>query len=115
MDVPLTAREIRLIETWKEGALWPDEERVLGKLRRAAQAGEAPGLSRLQVQMIYGWVEEQVGGHYGGGQVLNPEEQIIIKKLEGAMTGGHGERSRGLGRSIRHRSAVDAPAALRAL
>lgn len=88
MDVPLTAREIELIETWKAGALWPDEERVLGKLRRAAQAGEAPGLSRLQVQMIYGWVEEQVGGHYGGGQVLNPEEQIIIKKLEGAMTGG---------------------------
>ena len=88
MDVPLTAREIELIQTWKQGALWPDEERVLGKLRRAAQAGEAPGLSRLQVQMIYGWVEEQVDGHYGGGQILNPEEQAIIRKLERALEGG---------------------------
>ena len=88
MDVPLTAREIELIETWKEGAFWPDEERVLGKLRRAKQAGEAPGLSRLQVQMVCGWVEEQTSGHYGGGQILNPEEQSILQKLERALEGG---------------------------
>ena len=88
MDVPLTAREIELIESWKEGSFWPDEERVLGKLRRAKLAGEAPGLSRLQVQMVYGWVEEQIDGHYGGGQVLNPEEQAIRLKLEQALAGG---------------------------
>ena len=89
MNVPLTTREIELIGTWKEGVLWPDEERVLGKLRRAAQASEAPNLSWLQVQMVYGWVEDQVGGHYGGGQVLNPEEKSIIEKLERALERAH--------------------------
>lgn len=74
--------------SWKEGAFWPDEERVLGKLRRSLQAGAAPGLSRLQVQMIYGWLEEQVGGHFGGGQILNPEEEAILQKLQQALDPG---------------------------
>ena len=87
MIVPLTHREIELILGWKAKAFWPDEERVLSKLRRALQNEEPLKLSRVQIQIVQGWIEEQVGGHYGGGAVINPEEQSIAHKLRAALEG----------------------------
>ena len=88
MQIPLTQREIEYILEWKKGAFWPDEERVLGKLRRALERCEPLKLSRLQIKIIRGWAEEQLGGHYGGGAVVNPEERAILGKLESALAGG---------------------------
>jgi len=88
MIVPLTPREIEFIIGWKARAFWPDEERVLNKLRRALESSDPPRLSRLQVQIICGWAEEQLGGHYGGGEMKNPEEQAIMRKLQAALEEG---------------------------
>ena len=85
MDVGLTTREVELILAWRTDAFFPDEERVLGKLRRYVESGEPASLSRLQVQIIFGWIEEQVSGHYGGGRVMNPEEESILRKLQSAL------------------------------
>jgi len=85
MNIPLTRREIEFIIGWKQKAFWPDEERVLKKLRRALGNEEALRMSRLQVQIVFGWGEDQVSGHYGGGQIGNPEEQAIMDKLRGAL------------------------------
>ena len=87
MIVPLTQREIELVLRWREGAFWPDEERVLAKLREAHESGASLRLSRLQVQIVQGWVEEQVGGHYGG-RSANPDEQAIGLKLSAALEAG---------------------------
>ncbi|MEW6756365.1 MAG: hypothetical protein AB1505_36145 [Candidatus Latescibacterota bacterium] len=85
MLVPLTPREIRCILAWKDRTFWPDEERVLGKLRRALEEGCAPTLSRLQVQLVYGWAEEWLGGPRSGVQARNVEEEGIVAKLRGAL------------------------------
>ena len=87
MVVPLTPREVELLISWKEKAFWPDEERVLRKLRQALAEGRAPDLSRLQIRIAYGWAEERMGGHYGGGEVRNPEERAIADKLRAALEG----------------------------
>ena len=84
MVLPLTSREIALIMGWRRDSFWPDEERVLRKLQRALDAGTPPTLSRLQVQMLQGWGEEQVGGHYGSA-VANPEERAVMSKLRVAL------------------------------
>ena len=83
MIVPLSSREIKAIISWKREEPWPDEERVLGKLRRALDADASPDLSRMQVRILLGWAEERVGGHFGG-RSLNLEERSILDKLEGA-------------------------------
>jgi len=88
MVLPLTRREIEFIIGWKQKAFWPDEERVLKKLRRALGSEDVLQMSRLQVQIVFGWGEDQVSGHYGGGQVGNPEEQAIMDKLRGALEEG---------------------------
>ena len=85
MRVLLTRRDIECILGWKRDSFWPDEERVLRKLRRGLEQHEVPRLSRLQLQIVYGWGEEQVGGHFGGGQVLNPEERAVMEKLRAAL------------------------------
>ena len=85
MIISLTHREIELVLGWKEVAFWPDEERVMRKLRRALEIPGPVEFSRFQIQVIQTWVEEQEEGHYGGGAVLNPEEQSIIKKLRAAL------------------------------
>ena len=85
MILPFTPREIEYIIAWKPDPFWPDEQRVLGKLRKALAAAKAPELSALQVRIILKWVEEETGGHYGGGQVRNPEEQAIAGKLHAAL------------------------------
>jgi len=86
MIVPLSSREMELIAAWREVPLWPDEERILGKLRHALGVGVSPRLSRLQVEIVLGWLEEQIGGHYGR-RVLNPDEQAIMVKLKAAREG----------------------------
>lgn len=86
MIVPLTPREMELLIAWRQQPLWPDEERILSKLRQALREGISPRLSRLQIEIVHGWVEEQIGGHYGR-RVLNPDERIIMGKLEAALNG----------------------------
>lgn len=85
MDLSLSNREVEIILTWKEKPFWPDEERILTKLRKAVEGGETLDLSRMQLQIVYGWAEEQLGGHYGGGKVVNPDERAILQKLEAAL------------------------------
>jgi len=63
---------------------------VLGKLHRALLAADTPQLSPLQVRIILKWVEEETGGHYGGGQVRNPEERAILGKLSAALAEAQG-------------------------
>ena len=82
--VPLTTREIALVMSWRQQPFWPDDERVLRKLRSALDRGEEPVLSRLQIGIVRGWAEEQVGGHYGG-RSANPDEQAIYGKLDRAL------------------------------
>ena len=74
MILPFTPREIDYIIAWKAGEVWPDEQRVLDKLRRAREAGVELELSPVQARIVLKWAEEQTSGHYGGGQVRNPEE-----------------------------------------
>ncbi len=85
MIVPMTPREIRLVMAWKAGAFWPDEQRLLSKLEAALQNCAPPDLSRLQLRIIRGWAEERLGGHYGGGEIANPEEGALLRKLQEAL------------------------------
>ena len=87
MKVPLTPRELRLVIGWREaaGSLFPDEERVLRKLRQSLAAAATPELSPLQLRIALGWVEEQVGGRRGGGEVANPDEAAVLAKMRAAL------------------------------
>ncbi|HJP34170.1 MAG: hypothetical protein QF689_18315 [Candidatus Latescibacteria bacterium] len=86
MHLNLTERELRMVLDWRRrGAFFPDEDRVLRKLRHALDAGEPLDLSRLQVQIIHGWAEEQLGGPYGGGEMTNPEEAVLFRKIRDAL------------------------------
>lgn len=85
MIVPMTPREIQLVMGWKSKAFWPDEQRVLNKLEAALQQRVPPDLSRLQLQIIRGWAEETLGGSYGGGEVANPDELGVLRKLQAAL------------------------------
>ena len=87
MDVALTRREIEFIIEWKGRPFFPDEERIVSKLRRTLEKDAAPSLalSRLQIQIVSGWLEEQSASHRGGGDVLIPEESIILGKLRRAL------------------------------
>ena len=87
MNVPLTSRELELILQWKEDFFWPDEKRVQGKLQTALNGDLPLELSLLQIRIVLGWVEEQVGGHYGGGDIMTPEEETVIVKLRRATAG----------------------------
>ncbi len=81
----MTPRELQLIIHWKPKAFWPDEQRVLTKLETALQQQSSPDLSRLQWQIIRGWAEENLGGPYGGGDVANPDELAVLRKLQEAL------------------------------
>lgn len=85
MIVPMTPREIQLVMGWKSKAFWPDEQRVLNKLEAALRQRVPPDLSRLQLQIIRGWAEETLGGSYGGGEVANPDELGVLRKLQAAL------------------------------
>ena len=87
MKVPLTSRQIELILKWKEEFFWPDEKRVQGKLQNALSAELPLELNVLQIRIVLGWVEEQVGGHYGGGDIMTPEEEAVFATLRRAASG----------------------------
>ena len=86
-EVQLTPRELEIIIAWRGEPFFPDEMRVLKKLEKARALGSRPLLSRLQVEIVRGWAEEQVAGHYGGGEVRLPEEEVIIRKLQDSLNG----------------------------
>lgn len=86
IPLPLTKRELRLVIAWRAaGAFFPDEERVLRKLRQAFETEAPLQLSRVQLQILGGWAEEQVGGHYGGGEMANPDEAEILTKIRAGL------------------------------
>mgnify|MGYP004195540621 FL=1 len=87
MNVPFSRRELQLILTWKEGTEWPDEIRVLNKLRLALTDATPLQLSVVQAGIVRVWAEEHTSGHYGGGQIFNLEESSIIRKLDTAIAG----------------------------
>ncbi len=85
--LPLSKREMEYVISWKAEAFWPDEARIINKLKRALDSGEALQLSRLQMQIVEGWAEEQMGGAYGS-MALNTEDRAIAQKLQSALEGG---------------------------
>jgi hypothetical protein len=71
---------------WRaRGAFFPDEDRVLRKLRQALDDKVDLSLSRLQVQIVHGWAEEALSGPYGGGEVTNPDEAEVLRKIRDAL------------------------------
>jgi hypothetical protein len=82
--VPLTNREIEYVISWKSETFWPDEARLIAKLKRALGSDEPLQLSRLQTRLIHGWAEEQMDGPYGRS-ASNIEERTIVQKLQNAL------------------------------
>ena len=89
MNVPFSTREVEYILGWKDGTAWPDEQRVVNKLRRSLTDKTPLELSVVQAGIVRNWVEEKTSGHYGGGQVFNLEESSILHKLDTAITRQH--------------------------
>ena len=87
MNVALSRREIEFILEWKGRAFFPDDKRILAKLRRALEQEPFSGaaLSRLQIQIVHGWLEEQSASHRGGASVRILEEALILGKLQEAL------------------------------
>jgi len=86
MHLRFTVRELQMVLGWRErGAFFPDEDRVLRKLRRALEEDTPLLLSRLQVQIVHGWAEEALSGPYGGGEVTNPDEAGVLHKIREAL------------------------------
>ena len=86
LQLEFTDRQLRMVLGWRQaGAFFPDEYRVLRKLGEALAQSAPLQLSRLQVQIIHGWAEEKLGGSYGGGEVANPEEAVVLSKLRRAL------------------------------
>ncbi len=84
MLVPLTRREIALAISWRPEPFWPDEERLLRRLRQALGGAGGVSLTRLQAQILAGWAEQLVSGHYGRAAAA-PEERAILDKLRVAL------------------------------
>ncbi len=82
----MSTREIEYILSWKQENPWPDEQRVLKKLRTALIDDIPLQLSVVQAKIVRAWVEEKTSGHYGGGQIINVEESSILHKLHTAIT-----------------------------
>jgi hypothetical protein len=89
MNVPFSTRQVEYILAWKDGTAWPDEQRVLNKLRRSITDNTPLQLSVVQAGIVRTWVEEKTSGHYGGGQVFNLEESSILHILDTAITRYH--------------------------
>ncbi len=86
IQLPLTRREIRLLITWSQTKEpFPDEDRVRRKLQAALDQEVALRLSRVQIQILHGWSEKWWGTHYGGGKVVNPDEEAILLKIRSAL------------------------------
>ena len=86
MHLSFRERELRMVLGWRaRGAFFPDEDRVLRKLRQALDDKVDLSLSRLQVQIVHGWAEEALSGPYGGGEVTNPDEAEVLRKIRDAL------------------------------
>lgn len=82
--IPFTKREIAYIISWKEEIFWPDEMRLVNKLRRALDGDQSLELSRVQLNILWGWAEDQMAGSLGK-EVRNTEERAIMDKLQRAL------------------------------
>ena len=77
-EILLTDRQIRLLITWSTSReLFPNEERLRRKLKSALEENRTPTLSRIGRTVV--------GGHYGGGEVVNPDEEAIRRKIRAAL------------------------------
>ncbi|MBT3343924.1 MAG: hypothetical protein HN712_17545 [Gemmatimonadetes bacterium] len=86
VSLPLTAREIRLLLSWSASRQsFPDDARVRRKLTAAMDVEGSLDLSRVQVQILNAWAEDWWATHYGGGQVVNPDEEAILSKIRTAL------------------------------
>ena len=84
--IALSSREIRLLITWSASRqMFPDEERVRRKLSAALEQNRPLELSRIQIQILHAWAEDWWATHYGGGKVVNPDEEAILTKVRTAL------------------------------
>ena len=81
--VPLNAREMSIILRWRsERENWPDEKRILNTISEAHSNNEDLYLTPFQIGIVRGWCEQELGGHYGGGIIINMEDHSILNKLD---------------------------------
>ena len=81
--VPLNAREMSIILRWRsERENWSDEKRILNTISEAHSNNEDLYLTPFQIGIVRGWCEQELGGHYGGGMVINMEDHSILNKLD---------------------------------
>ena len=81
--VPLNAREMSIILRWRsERENWSDEKRILNTISEAHSNNEDLYLTPFQISIVRGWCEQELGGHYGGGMVINMEDHSILNKLD---------------------------------
>ena len=81
--VPLNAREMSIILRWRsERENWSDEKRILNTISEAHSNNEDLYLTPFQIGIVRGWCEQELGGHYGGGIIINMEDHSILNKLD---------------------------------
>lgn len=55
--------------------------RLVNKLRRVLENAEPLYVSKIQLKILWGWAEEEMGGHLGR-PVRSTELRAIVAKLE---------------------------------
>ena len=81
--VPLSGREMSMLLKWRsERENWPDEKRILNTISEAHSNNEDLYLTPFQIGIVRGWCEQELGGHYGGGIIINMEDHSILNKLD---------------------------------
>lgn len=81
LTLPLVRREIEYVLSLRETVFWPDEKRLVDKLQRGINSETPIEISRIQLKIIWGWLEEEMGGHLGR-PVLHTELRAVVAKLE---------------------------------
>ena len=81
VELPLSRHEIKCILSWREEVFWPEERQLLTKLERAVDSGEQLKVSKVLLRILWGWAEEEMGGHLGR-PIRNTELRAITAKLE---------------------------------
>ena len=72
-----------IILRWRsETENWSDEKRILNTISEAHSNNEDLYLTPFQIGIVRGWCEQELGGHYGGGIVINMEDHSILNKLD---------------------------------
>ena len=80
--VPLNGIEMSTLIRWRSEILnWPDDIRILNKIKEAHANDSDLYLTPFQIGLVRGWCEQELSGHYGGGVVVNMEEHSILKKI----------------------------------